>query len=99
MTLTLSDLLTSGGVAVVVVLLVQLVKRFIPEGYVQHVAVGLGIAIAVIARLVLGPITAELVGNAVLIGFFGGLSAVGLYQVQQPLGLLAAKAPDATPHG
>lgn len=99
MTLTLSDLLTPAGVAVIVMILIQVSKKAIPEDIVPACALAVGMALALAAQLALGPWTAESIGTALLAGFLGGAAASGIYKAQAPLGLLAAKAPDATPHG
>ncbi len=91
MGLTLSDLQSAAGITAVVLILVQLIKRWVPADYVQHSAVALGIVLAVVTALILGVRDATGLGNAVLVGLFGGASAVGLYDLQKPVSILRPK--------
>ncbi len=80
--MTLSDPLSVGGAAVVVTLLVQLLKPWVPEKLVPHTTALIGIVVVVAAAVVLGQTSAEQLGNAVLTGFLAGTAAVGLYELQ-----------------
>jgi hypothetical protein len=82
MELTLNDLLTVAGVAVVTGLLVQVLKRWIAEDLIPVLALVVGIALAVAASVALGLVGAENLGNAVLTGLLGGSAAIGLYETQ-----------------
>ncbi|MDO8670958.1 MAG: hypothetical protein Q7O66_05950 [Dehalococcoidia bacterium] len=99
MTLNLSDLLTPAGVAIVVLILIQVSKKWISEDLVPACALAVGMAVAIAAQLVLGPVTGVAIATAALGGFLGGAAASGVYKAQAPIGLLASKVPDATPHG
>jgi len=90
MTIQLSDLLNVTGVAALCVLLVQLLKQYLPEDKIPLLAVGLGIAVAVLARCVLGPVSPETMAQAVLTGFLGGVGSIGVYQIT-PRVVLPAK--------
>lgn len=89
--MTLGDLLTIGGGAIVVAVIVQLIKPFVAERLVPLAAVGIGILLAVAASAILGQVTPEALGNAALAGLLAGASAVGIYNVQKPVGLLGPK--------
>ena len=91
MELQLSDLLSVTGVAALCVLLVQLLKRYLPEDKVPLFAVGLGMVVAVVAQLILGPVLLETIAQAVLTGFLGGAVSIGIYQVA-PRAVLPAKS-------
>lgn len=91
--LGLAELLTTGGIAVVVTILVQLLKGgVVAERAIPWLAVALGMAIAVAAAAALGQRAAADLGNAALTGFLGGAAAIGLYQLQRPIGLLGPRA-------
>jgi len=91
MELQLSDLLNVTGVAALCVLLVQILKRYLPEDKIPLLAVGLGITVAVLARCVLGPVSPETVAQAVLTGFLGGIGSIGVYEIT-PRAVLPAKS-------
>lgn len=94
----LGDLLTVAGSSVAVLIVTQAVKRWLPEDVVPLFSLALGMFLALLARLALGPITAESLGTALLCGLFGGAAASGIYKAQAPVGFLGAKAGDV-PHG
>jgi len=89
--ITIQSLLSVGISALVVNIVVQLVKQWLPEAYVRLFAILFGIVLVVAAALVLGQRTAADLGNAVLTGFLGGSSAIGLYALQEPVHLLGSK--------
>lgn len=89
--LSLTDLQTVAGVAVVLTILTQLAKSYVPERLIPATAVVAGIALSVLATLALGSGSAEAIGNAALTGLLGGASAIGIYQVQKPLSILPPK--------
>ena len=91
MDLTLTDVRTVAGAAAIVVILIQLLKRWVPEDLVPHAAVVVGVVISIAATLALGIGSGEQIGNAALIGLQAGALAVGLHQLQKPLGLLPPK--------
>ncbi len=90
--MSLNDLQTVLGVSVVVMILVQLIKPYFEEDAIRLLAIGLGLVVGLLAAITLGQSSALDLGNAILTGFLGGASAIGLYQAQKPLGLLAPKA-------
>jgi hypothetical protein len=81
--MNLGDIQTVGGVMVVITILVQVLKPAIPEGWVAPVAILSGIVLVVAADLLLGRLSGPQLGTAVLTGFLGGASAVGLYSGQK----------------
>ncbi len=90
---TLASLLTVGGVALIVTILMQVAKKWMSSSAVPGVAVILaGPAIALAASFALGQRNAQQLGQAVLTGFLGGAGAVSLSQVQKPSGLLGPKS-------
>jgi hypothetical protein len=91
MELTISDLLTVSGLAVVITIVVQLAKGWIEERFVPLFAVAVGVCLAVIASVVLQQYGPEAVAQAVLTGLLGGASAIGIYKLQQPTGVLKGK--------
>jgi len=86
--MNLTDLQTVAGVAVVVSILTQLVKPYLEEKAVPLVAIALGLVVGALATLALGLSGPADLGNALLTGLLGGASAIGLYQVQKPTGIL-----------
>jgi hypothetical protein len=80
----LADLLNVGGLAVVIVLALQIVKPLLSGDQIAKwtpsLAVALGVIVAVAVALVLAADPAQ----AVLTGFLAGTSAVGLYSVAKP---------------
>jgi hypothetical protein len=80
--LTLNDLLTVTGLAVVVNVVVQLAKGLIEERWTPLFAVGVGVAVAVLATAALGQYGVQAVGQALLTGLLAGATAVGLYKLQ-----------------
>ena len=90
--LTLADLLTVGGLSLLVTILVQLAKPYLPEKQIPLFSIAVGVLVAVVTSLALGRVGAEPVGQAILTGVLGGAAAIGIYQLQQPTGLLKPKA-------
>lgn len=90
MDMQLTDLQTTAGLAVVVAFLVQIGKRYIAEDRVPLFALGLGVALAVLATAALGNYGVPAVAQAILTGLLGGAASIGLYAVA-PRGLLPAK--------
>lgn len=89
----LNDLLTVGGATVAVLIFVQLFKQYLPATYIAAIATILvGPLLVLAAALALGQTSPEALGNALLTGFLAGAGAVGLYNVQKPLGLMPPKA-------
>ena len=88
-----SDLLTVGGLAILLTLLVQLIKPGIRSEWIPTAAVILGIIIAVAASWVTDLTSKQQIADAVLTGILAGFSSVGLYQVQAraPVVLLKSK--------
>ncbi len=82
MELTLNDLLTVSGLAVVVTIITQLVKGFVDERWVPLLAVAVGIVLAVVASVALGLYGVAAVAQAALTGLLGGAAAIGIYEVQ-----------------
>ncbi len=91
MEMTLNDLLTVSGLAVVVTILTQLFKGFVDERWVPLFAVAIGITLAVGASVALGLYGVPAVAQAILTGLLGGAAAIGIYTLQQPTGLLKGK--------
>ena len=91
MEITLTDFQTVGGAVVVIAVLTQLLKGHLTKQATPLVAVLLGIVVVVAAELALGHSEPEAIGNAVLRGLLAGAAAVGLYDVQKPVGLLRSK--------
>ena len=81
--LTLQSCLTVGGTAIVVNLIVQFVKDWVPERFVRFVALGAGITIVLIASAIAHQTTPEGLFNGVLAGFLAGSSAIGFYHLQE----------------
>ena len=90
MELTLNDLLTVGGLAIVVTIVTQLAKPFLAERWIPLFAVLVGVAVAVLATAALGRYGVEPVAQAILTGVLGGAAAIGLYEVA-PKSVLAPK--------
>lgn len=91
MQLSISDLLTVSGLAVVITIIVQLAKGLVEERFVPLFAVAVGVVLAVVASVVLQQYGPEAVAQAVLTGFLGGASAIGIYSLQKPAGVLKGK--------
>ena len=91
MDLTVTDLMTVAGGAVVITIILQGIKQWIRADLVPVSAWGLGILLAEGAALVTGVRSPELLANAALAGLLAGSSATGLYAAQRPLGLLGPK--------
>lgn len=91
MEMQLSDLLTVAGLPVVVAILTNLAKPNLPETQVPRFAVAIGVLVAVVVSLVMGRVGAEAVAQAVLTGVLGGAASIGLYKLQEPIGLLKPK--------
>ena len=81
--LTLASCLTVAGAAVVVNLIVQLVKDWVPDRFVRFVAVGVGIALVLVASVISHSTSPEQLFNGVLAGFLAGSSAIGFYGLQK----------------
>ena len=92
MDMQLSELQTVAGLMVVVTILVNVFKRYVSEDRVPLLALGLGVAIAVLGAAALNQYGVQNVAQAILTGLLAGASAIGLYQVQKPVGLLPPKA-------
>ena len=92
MDLTVTDLMTVAGGAVVITIILQGIKQWIRSDLIPVGAWLLGIAIAEGAALVIGARTPEALANAALAGFLAGSTATGLYAAQKPLGLLGPKS-------
>lgn len=92
MELTLADLLKVTGLPIVVAIITNLAKPNLPEVQVPRFAVAVGIAIAVAVSLVLGQTGPEAVAQSILTGLLGGAASVGLYKLQEPIGLLKSRA-------
>lgn len=86
----LGDLLTIGGASVIVSLLVQLVKPLLPARLVPLMALAIGVLIVGLAAV--ANVYAQAAGQAVLTGILAGAGAIGLYEVQAPVGFLRSKA-------
>src|ERR1700741_998494 len=94
--LTLSGLVTIGGVAVLVAIVVQALKRALPSGAVPPVALVVGALVGLLASWALGRTAPAELGQAVLTGVVGGAVAVHLYELQKPIGILPQKrSPEA----
>ena len=92
MDMSLTDLQGAAGLAVIVLILVQVVKKWLPEDIIPLFALGLGVVISLLVSAALGVFTVPGLAQAVLTGLLGGASSIGLYQVQKPVGILGAKA-------
>jgi len=77
----LTDLLTVGGLALVVTIVVQLAKGFVAERFVPLFAVSAGIAVGVLVTYALGLLSVETVAQAILTGILAGAAAIGIYEV------------------
>ena len=89
--MTLNDLATVGGLAVVVTIIVQLFKGFVTERWVPLFAVGVGVAVSMLAAWALGMYGWANVGQAMLTGLLAGATAIGIYEVA-PRNVLGPKA-------
>ena len=88
-----SDLLDVTGAAVLIAIIIQLIKEWVPEKLIPHAAVGIGIVVVLIAQWTVGAMGKPDVVNSILTGILAGASASGLYSIQKPLGLLKGKGP------
>lgn len=91
MDMTLSQLLTVGGVTAVVLVLIQAIKGRLPDDWEALIAIGLGIVLAVLASLAQGNYSVAAMAQAALTGLLGGAAAVGAYKAQVPAGILPSK--------
>ncbi len=89
--MSLTDIQSAASAAVIVLIIIQVCKRWIDEKLVPLASILLGIVIVVAATLVLGQSSPEAIGNAVLQGILAGAASSGLYSVQKPVGLLPSK--------
>jgi len=80
--LTPSDLLTVGGLGIVVALLIQfLVKPFLSDKRILNVlCIVLALVIAVIITAIQGTLTGNGIVSTLLLGLAAGVSASGLYE-------------------
>lgn len=78
----LTELVTVGGLAVVLSVLTQLWKNEVPDVWVPRVNVIIGIVLAVGASIALERTTVVDLAEAAFIGLFGAASATGLYKLQ-----------------
>lgn len=92
---TVASMGTVGGVAALVLLIVQAIKGSWPKRYVAHIAVLLGVALGTLGAFALhaagGPTFAEVYQGA-LTGAAGGAVACALYAVQKPTGIMGPRS-------
>jgi hypothetical protein len=90
-------LMSLPGITVWVGAWMQLVKRYVPDGrWVPLCGIVLGMATSVGLRVILSNTVApEPIIEALLIGFFGGLSATGGYETTQNTRGLTGRGPRA----
>jgi hypothetical protein len=81
------DLLTQGGLAAFVLLLVGVLKKTFPTfdsaRFGAVTAMGLGVAIALAANASSVAVSAMSLPEAIFLGVLGGLAAAGLYDAGQ----------------
>ena len=87
----LTDLGTVAGVAVLVTILMQVVKQWLPAEWTALGAVVLGVLLALFGTVALDVVGRREVVQAIITGLLGGASAIGIYQVQKPAGVLPPK--------
>jgi hypothetical protein len=87
--------MSTGGAAIIVSILVQILKSRLPADLIPLAALLIGVLLVEGATIAVGltagtfaPIAAF---NALLTGILAGASSIGLYEVQRPTGLLAPK--------
>jgi uncharacterized membrane protein YvlD (DUF360 family) len=90
-----ADLLTAGGAAIVVSIIVQVTKRWIPADVIPLYALAWGVFLVelgtVAVALASGTLDPLLLVDGFLTGILAGASAIGIYDVQRPAGMLGPK--------
>lgn len=81
--INLQSLLFAAPAAIVVSLIVQIVKGWIVERFIPVAAVLIGMALVLVASILLEKTSIVELGNAALTGFMAGASAIGLYDLTQ----------------
>lgn len=93
--MTANDAMTVGGAAVLVSILVQVIKGALPEEWIPRLALLLGIVVVdgatLAVHLTAGTLTPIVLFDGFLTGLIAGASSIGLYKVQQPIGILGPK--------
>lgn len=91
MDLSIADLRTVQGGMIIVAIIVQVSKPFIPERVIQLYALGVGVLLSIGATFAMGLVSLQEVSNGALIGFLAAASAIGLYKIQKGIGVLQPK--------
>ena len=82
--MTLADLLNVGGLAVVIILALQIVKPLLSPDQVAKWTPSLAVVLGIVVALAVSMIQAADPAQGVLTGFLAGTSAAGLYDVARP---------------
>jgi len=77
--INMASLLSVAGTALVVGVIIQIVKGWLVERFIPLASIAVGIALAVVASIVLGHTGAVQLGNAAITGLLGGAAASGIY--------------------
>jgi hypothetical protein len=80
----LADLLNVGGLAVVIVLALQIVKPLLTSDQIAKWTPTLAVVLGIVVALAVSITQGADVAQAVLTGFLAGTSAAGLYDVARP---------------
>jgi hypothetical protein len=84
-TLTLNDLTTAAGAALVVVFLTQVILGRLPaqvgSDWGTVIAIGLGVAIVLVATILTAPVTTLVLGQAVLTGLVAASIAIATHNL------------------
>jgi membrane protein implicated in regulation of membrane protease activity len=90
--ISVTDLLTIPGIILLVGIIIQVAKVYLPADYIQLFALGLAIVLGLVAVAVLGPWTAQGYLDGFLRGVVAGAASVGGYQIAKPFGLLKSRS-------
>lgn len=80
----LADLLNVGGLAVVIILALQIAKPLLSSDQVTKWTPSLAVILGIVVALVVSLTQAADPAQGVLTGFLAGCSAAGLYDVARP---------------
>lgn len=93
--MTALDAMSTGGAAIIVSILVQILKSRLPSDLIPLAALLLGVLLVEGATLAVRLTAGEFVPldafDALLTGILAGASSIGLYEVQRPTGLFSPK--------
>jgi hypothetical protein len=106
--ITTQDIITIPGILALVVLVMQLVKIYLPSDKIPMASIALAVVVALGGGILAGQTSAQEIVNALLRGLVAALAAVGTFETVRPLNLLQTRsqqveakveAATVSPHG